>query len=171
MTDVLDAGAPPSRWWRILGALAVVTLVLGLAAVAEGARRAPAERRAIDRCAEAATSAVDRAERRLALMVTYVTPALGASTPDVDAGLRRLVAAEAPAARAPVDQALGTCRGIDVWWLNAEHRGALVAYDALLVAQQERLRGVARGGGFYDDYAEVRALRAEAEQLWRVPAA
>lgn len=166
--DILEGAAIPRRTGRALGLLLALVLVVGVAAWAEGARRSPAERAAIDTCSTLATDAVERAEARLGAMASYVGPVRGTTTAEVDDGLMRMIADQAPDARAPVDAALRTCRGVDVWPLNAGHRDARDAHVALLAVEQRRLREIEDDGRrYYTGFAEVDALLAEAADLWR----
>jgi uncharacterized protein HemX len=164
--EVLERAGTTGRRHRLTAVALVAILGLGLVALAEGARRAPAEEVALERCAERATSAVERAERRLSAMARYIAPQLGMATADLDAQLLQLVARQAPAARTSVDRSLRACRGVDVWPLNRDHRRVRAAYVDLLVAEQSRLQRIARDGrAFYDGYPQVRSLRDEALSL------
>jgi hypothetical protein len=166
--DVLEGGAIPRRTGRALGLLLALVLVAGLAAWAEGARRSPDERAAIDECATLAKNAVGRAESWLGAMASYVGPVRGTTTAEIDAGLMRMIAEQAPDARAPVDAALRTCRAVEVWPLNAEHRDARDAHVDLLAAEQRRLRAIEDDGRrYYTGFEEVDDLLTEAAALWR----
>lgn len=165
--EVLGTDAPPSRVLPALGVLIVLALVASGVVWVEGERRGAAERGAIDACARAATTAVDSAERRLGAMASYVRPAFGTAPAEVDAGLMRLVAGQAPIASPAVDAALTTCREVDVWRFNSDHREARSAWIAFLVAEQRRLRAIAENGGsYFTGFEAVSARRQEAEQLW-----
>jgi hypothetical protein len=164
--DVLEVDGVPRRTTRLLVAVVVVVLVAGLAAWAEGVRRAPREAAAITSCADDAVAAVERAELRLATMANYVGPSIGAISDEVDDRLRRMIASQAPAARGPVDDALAACRAVEVWPLNREHREARDAFAAFLTAEQQRLRALEQEGrGYYTGYDRVRSLREEAEAV------
>lgn len=165
--EVLEADAQPSRSLRAVGAVVVVAIAVGVALWAEGVRRADGERRAIDACAASATDAVDRAERRLAAMASYVRPAFGNAPAEVDAGLLRLVADQAPVGAPAVDRALAECRAIDVWRFNADHREAREAWVAYAAAEQRRLQAITDdGAGYFTGFEAVSGRRDEAEELW-----
>lgn len=165
--EVLEADAPASRSLRVLGLVVVAALLAGLALWAEGVRRGEGERRAIDACAAGATEAVDRAERRLASMASYVRPAFGTAPAEVDAGLMRLVAGQVPEASPAVDAALAECRAVDVWRFNGDHRAARDAWIAYVAAEQRRLRAIADdGSSYFTGFEPVGARREEAESLW-----
>lgn len=165
--EVLEADARASRSLRVLGVLVLVAVVVGIALWAEGVRRGEGERRAIDACAHAATDAVDGAERRIASMANYVRPAFGTAPAEVDAGLMRMVADQAPPGAAAVDRALAECRAIDVWRFNADHQQARDAWIAFAAAEQRRLRAIADdGGSYFTGFEAVSGRRAEAEALW-----
>lgn len=165
--DVLEVDGAPRRTTRVLGIVVALVLVAGLAAWAEGVRRTPGERRAIDECATGAVDAVERAERRLGAMSSYVRPAFGNAPAEVDAGLLRLVAGQVPEAAPAVDQALAGCRDVDLWRFNTRHHEARDAWVAYLVAEQRRLRSIGRdGASYFSGFGVVSARRQEAEALW-----
>jgi hypothetical protein len=164
--DVIEVDGVPRRTTRLVAAVAAVVLVAGLVAWAEGVRRAPDEAAALTSCADDALVAVERAELRLATMANYVGPSIGSVSDEVDTRLRGMIAAQAPAAREPVDDALAACRAVEVWPLNSEHREARDAFVAFVAAEQQRLRALEREGrGYYTGYDRVRSLRDEAEAL------
>lgn len=165
--EILGVDARPSRVLPALGVLTVIALVVSAVVWVEGERRGADERRAIDACAANATEAVDSAERRLGAMASYVRPAFGTAPAEVDAGLMRLVAGQAPMASPAVDDALATCRDVEVWRFNASHREARAAWITYLVAEQRRLRAIAAdGGSYFTGFEGVSARREEAEALW-----
>lgn len=165
--EVLEADAPTSRSLRVVGVLVVAAIVVGAAFWAEGVRRGGGERRAIDACAAQATEAVERAERRLSSMASYVRPAFGSAPAEVDAGLMRLVAGQVPEAQPAVEEALAECRAIEVWRFNADHREARDAWVAYVAAEQRRLQAIADdGGSYFTGFEAVSGRREEAEALW-----
>lgn len=164
--EILGADVRPSRVLPVIGVLTAVALVVSGVVWVEGQRRGAEERRAIDHCARSATTAVERAERRLGAMASYVRPAFGTAPAEVDAGLMRLVAGQAPIASPAVDEALATCRDVDVWRFNSDHREARSAWIAFLVAERQRLTAVAAdGGNYFTGFEKVSALREEATAL------
>lgn len=152
---------------RAVWVVAIVGTVVAALAWAEGVRRTPGEREALDGCASAATIAVAGTEVRLSAISSYIAPALGVGTDQLDSGLRRLVSDQARRARRGVVRALRVCRDVEVWILNAEHRQARAAYVSLLEAQQRHLGTVITDGRPYGPtYDEVVSRREEAEALW-----
>lgn len=141
--------------------------LLAALAWAEGVRRLPVERAGLDACAGHASAAVAGSDVRLAAISSYIAPAVGVGTADLDTGLRRLVSEQARRARGPVDEALRTCRDLVIWPLNDDHRAARSAYLDLLEAQRSHLGSVITDGLPYGPgYDEVAELRREAESRW-----
>jgi hypothetical protein len=132
---------------------------------AEGRRRAPAERSALSACAVGADRAAVHAERQVATTASYVAPALASADASLRDSMLGLVSRSAELVVDRVEEALATCRSVEVWPFNRSHDETRDAYVAYLVAERDRLRLIARdGAAFHRGYAEVRRLAAAAEE-------
>ncbi len=168
--EVLEQGSerPPRRrrprWLtgRVSLGLGTSLAVLLAGGWAVDARLRGPEREALADCAESAEQSSSAAQRRLAFMSDYVSPALYA----VPAGPRRdglyvLVAGAARDTRPAVQRALATCRDTDVAWFHRALRREREGYVAYLAAEADRLAGVsADGSAYYRDTPDLSALRA-----------
>ncbi len=160
--EVLEYGRARRRWPLLAVAL---LLLAGLAAWLEGARRAGEEVARLAECRDQGLEAVEQAERRLAATATYIAPSLSRARLGLEQSLLRVLGAEAERQSGPVQSALTTCRGVEVWPVNRSRREARSAYVDLLEAEQARLEGiVVDGGAFYSGYDEVQRLRERAEE-------
>jgi hypothetical protein len=156
------ADGPRVRRWPVV-ALVVVLVLVAAGGWAEGRRRAPAERSALEGCAQSAVGAASTAERRVAAITAYVVPALGTRDRGLDQSLRELIGREAGRGLVPVDAALADCRAVRIWWFNESHDEALDAYVAFLLAQRDRLDDLRRDGqASARGYTEVRRLGEQA---------
>lgn len=165
--EILERAEPRTLLSRrlVVGVTALVVLI-ALVALGVGVARAPGERQALNRCAERASASVEKAERRMASLTSYLAGSLVGAPPLLSARLIGLISQEASGQRQPVEAALRTCRDIEVWPLNGSNRDVRAAYIAFLEAESDRLEAItADGSKFFTGYDEVRTRALAAEAL------
>lgn len=161
--EVLERpGRPPARRrTRLLLSAVAVLAVAGWVADHEVRDR---EKDAVERCAEAATSATARTDAQMAMIRAYVQPAL-LSVPAGSGqdGFYALVADEARKVEPRMRTALATCRDVDVLALHRGLAGRQEAYVAHLAARADWLAEIAADGrAYYRDRPELARLREAA---------
>ena len=145
MTEVLDHEPPPPsrRAWSAVGLLVLVLVAAGV----EDRQAHAAEGDAVERCAAATAEARALADRRVSSMASYVRPALnGSYTPEVRAGLSRLVADAARDAAPLLGAARVTCARVGVRPWHGDLRGRVDACLQTLDARRAWLEQVAGDG-------------------------
>jgi hypothetical protein len=157
------AEGPQVRRWPVV-ALVAVLVVASAGAWAEGRRRAPAERSALTACAARADAVTSRAESQVAATSSYVAPVYVLADSARRESMRALVSRAAAGVVAPVEEALATCRSVEVWPFNRSHFDVRGAYVTYLVAERDRLEEIVRdGSAFEHGYAGIQRLAAAAE--------
>lgn len=152
---------------RLRLALALIALALAGATaslVLVGERRAAAERAGLRACGEELFAAVERAERRVAGMVSYIAPAVSSGSVTTYEDLYVRVGEQADAAVPSVEAGRTRCAAVEVWWTNREHRAAQQALLLLGDVSRERLARIAQDGSTYvDGYERLVTVRDAAE--------
>ena len=145
MTEVLEhePPRPTRRAWAAVGLLVLVLVGAGV----EDRRAHASEAAAVARCAAATGEARALADRRVSSMASYVRPALnGSYTPEVRAGLSRLVGEAARDAAPVLGAARVTCARVGVRPWHGDLRGRLDACLQTLDARHAWLEEVAGDG-------------------------
>ncbi|MDN4171412.1 hypothetical protein QWY28_00490 [Nocardioides sp. SOB77] len=152
---------PLRRRTRWVLAVAALVLVAGWAADHELRER---EQRAVERCADATAAATARTDASMAMIRTYVQPAL-LSVPSGSSqdGFFALVAEEAREAEPRVRDALARCEEVDVLAVHLGLTERRDAYVAHLSARADWLAEIgADGRAYYRDRPELARLREAA---------
>jgi len=123
--------------------LAVVVALLGagLAVSVVDQRLRAGEDRALRACGERAYAAALRADRVLGSMAEYIRPSLAERS-----GLWVLMSEAAERARPSVDDALASCRDVEVRGVHRTHVRERAAYVDYLRARSEQLGAIAADG-------------------------
>ncbi|MFN8193421.1 MAG: hypothetical protein U0R80_03965 [Nocardioidaceae bacterium] len=148
--ELLEVGrSARSRRWprpspRVVAAVAVVALLLGMGAVAADRHLRAGEQQAVDRCASAARAAADDAWSRVSAMVTYVRPVLDSGgSAELRSSMYALVSSSATGSAASLDDARARCHAVRV----------LPLHTRLGARRDACLRGLADTTAFLDRLA------------------
>ena len=156
--EFIEQDRPPARHRRLALVLAAALVLLAAGGGTVHLLRVPAEREAVEACADGAVRAVERSEQRLAAVATYIAPRMGAGA-RLDESLLVLVEEEAAQLVGPVEEARSRCADIVLSPLSGGRREARSAYLVALDAQVDRLEQVGRDGiALFSGYGTVQEL-------------